>query len=132
MRDHGKCLSPHGTVVLYPGSLVGGNEPGYEANGTGGASVVSRRVYRLPSLLFPSLPLSLLPPSFLPSFPPSLPPSPSSLPLSSLPPSLSLSLPPFLPPSSLPHSEEDVDPLFESSLYDCIPCLELIGGQVED
>jgi len=26
-------------------------------------------------------------------------------------------------------SEEDVDPLFESSLYDCIPCLELIGGQ---
>jgi len=29
-------------------------------------------------------------------------------------------------------SEEDVDPLFESSLYDCSPCLELIGGQVED
>ena len=26
--------------------------------------------------------------------------------------------------------EEGVDPLFESSLYDCTPCVELIGGLV--
>lgn len=26
--------------------------------------------------------------------------------------------------------EEDVDPLFEHSLYDCSPCVELIGGLV--
>lgn len=26
--------------------------------------------------------------------------------------------------------EEDVDPLFENSVYDCSPCVELIGGLV--
>lgn len=29
-------------------------------------------------------------------------------------------------------SEEGVDPLFESSLYDCSPCIDLIGGQVRE
>ena len=30
----------------------------------------------------------------------------------------------------LRHREEGVDPLFEGSLYDCSPCIELIGGLV--
>ena len=33
-------------------------------------------------------------------------------------------------PSPPSHRKEGVDPMFESALYDCSPCMQLIGGQV--
>ena len=34
------------------------------------------------------------------------------------------------PSTPISPREEGVDPMFESALYDCSPCLDLIGGQV--